>query len=438
MSSADAQTLVSRAIKSFIESRKITFTAQGRPLVNGNSVTEASLLNHLRLYAVDMGRIFKRDFDVKLTYSEFVSGWELYKPEAIQAQLNLLRERVAFSEESARKGRTNLEKWLHGMLFRPPTEVETAVMLHFLWQTKRKLFGKPASYHMMPVFVSAQGTGKTTAIQELIKPLEEVVSNTTLEQFTDQRSWATLSRTFIKVVDEMAKAERADIATLKMALSAEGVLEYRPMRSNDLEQVTQNNTFIGTSNEEISGLIRDYTGVRRFFQIVGYMLPIHELDRAEKLRYWKMREEVDAVSIWQSVDEKLNLMPEFEGLQEQIATEQIEELQLRTSFYEFMDTPGYGYKFDVTGKVTKAREIYDHYVTFCEHHGLEPSYSALRIPRILKKRAPVNCIVTQPHNRAVSFRLIRLTGGEASSNLTLLKVEGNAPNGQQTKREGED
>lgn len=435
---SDPRIILEKSIESFITHNKIEFTAQGLLLMDGKSAPESLVLDYLRIFSISQINAFKRQLDLKLTYADFVSAWNLAKPAAITKQLNLLRERVAFAEESARKGRTNLEKWLHGMLFRPPTEVETAVMLHFLWQTKRKLFGKPASYHMMPVFVSAQGTGKTTAIQELIKPLLEVVSNTTLEQFTDQRSWATLSRTYIKVVDEMAKAERADLATLKMALSAEGVLEYRPMRSNDLEQVTQNNTFIGTSNEEISGLIRDYTGVRRFFQIVGFMGQVYTLDRNEKLKYWQMRAEVDALSIWQSVDESLQLMPEFEELQEDIADEQVEELQLKTSFDEFMDMPGYGYKFDVNGKVTKGREIYDHYVTFCEHHGLEPSYSALRIPRILKKRAPADCIVTQPNNRSVSFRLIRLTSSEASSNLTLLKVEGNSPNGTQVKREGED
>lgn len=416
--------LLSKSIKSFIEHKKITFTAQGRTLVGGEPVTEAAILDHLRLFSVDHIRAYKVEFDAKLSYADFVSAWNLHKPLAIEEQLACLRTRIQYTETEARKGRSSLEKWMHGTLFRAPTEVELAVMLHFFWQVKRKLFGKPASYHMMPVFVSAQGTGKTSAIKELVAPLEEVASNTTLEQFTDQRSWATLSRTFIKVVDEMAKAERADMATLKMALSAEGVLEYRPMRSNDLEQVVQNNTFIGTSNEEISGLIRDYTGVRRFFQLVGFTGQVHEMEKTEKLRYWGMRAEVDAVSIWRSVDEKLELMPEFERLQEAIASEQVEELQLRTSFEEFFSTPGYGYAFDVDGRQTTSKEIYDRYVTFCEHHGLEPSYSALRISRILRHMGPTDCI-SRSHNRASSFKLRRLN--EAGS-LSLIKT--GAPNEQ--------
>lgn len=426
MATPDAATLIQRAIEAFVSQYKVTITASGRPLCNGKPVTEAHLLDMLRVYAIDMSRAYKRSFDgLMINYGDFVSGWDLYKPLLIEKQLAALRATVKYDEAQARAGRLALEQWLHGVLFRPPSDAERAVLLHFLWQTKRKLFGHHASYHMMPVIVSAQGTGKTTAIQMLVEPLLEVVSNTTLEQFTDQRSWATLSRTYIKVVDEMAKAERTDMATLKMALSAEGVLEYRPMRSNDLEQVVQNNTFIGTSNEEISGLIRDYTGVRRFFQLRGCMTPIHKIDKKEVARYWQMLKSSDAAAIWRSVDENLSIMPEFKDKQLEIAEIQVEELQSKTSFDEFWDMPGHGFEWadKHTGRKVSGKQVYDAYATFCEQHGLEATYSALRISKMLKLAAPADSRLEWASGH-VFFYLRKLSSGTlGESTLTLLNEQ---------------
>lgn len=421
----EAAMLIQRSLDAFVKKQAVTLTASGRPLSHGQPVTEAQLLDMLRLFAIDVSRAIKATNNILVGFNDFVAGWNLYKPRLIEQQLKDLRTRVSYNEQVARAGRTSLEQWMHGVLFRPPTDVERAVMLHFLWQVKRKLFGKPTYYHMMPVYVSAQGTGKTTAIQMLVEPLREVVSNTTLEQFTDQRSWATLSRTYIKVVDEMAKAERTDMATLKMALSAEGVLEYRPMRSNDLEQVIQNNTFIGTSNEEISGLIRDYTGVRRFFQIIGCMKPVHELDPKDKERHWQMLKTADMLAIWRSVDEELSILPEFREHQLAIAEIQVEELQSRSSFDEFWDMPGYGFEWanKETGKKFTGREVYDAYAVFCEHHGLDDTYSALRITRQLKLAAPQMSKV-ETKCRHAQFYLRKLSSSDLSGNkLSLLKNE---------------
>lgn len=421
----DAALLIKRAIEEFVKQNSISVTSGGRPLIAGKPATEARVLDLLRLYAVDQVRVFKRQFEVQLVYHDFIAGWNLSRPTMVQEKLDLLRAKVVYDETSAREGRSSLLAWMQGTLFRAPTDLEVAVMLHFIWQIKRKLFGKPASYHMMPVFVSAQGTGKTTSILRLIAPLAEVSSNTTLEQFTDQRSWATLDKTYIKVVDEMARAEKTDMATLKMALSAEGILEYRPMRSNDMEQVIQNNTFIGTSNEDISMLIKDYTGARRFFQMFGCMNPVHTLDPQDIQKWWGMTTSMNALAIWKSVDENLGAIPEFKEHYTQISMIQKEELQTKSSFEEFMEMPGFGYSWatEVTGKKFTARDIYASYVTFCEQHGLEPRYSAISICKLLKRQAPPISQKTSS-TRQVTFFLNRLPENSISGKVSLVRIEG--------------
>lgn len=137
-----------------------------------------------------------------------------------------------------------------------------AIFRKFIWQVKRKMRGLPVTNHLMPVILGPQGIGKSTLVNALMKPIEEIRLYADFGMITDERNveiWAS----YVLFLDEMSHAARADIETVKNVITASS-LTRRPMRSNGKITIQQNATLIGCANKELSQLIKDPTGIRRF------------------------------------------------------------------------------------------------------------------------------------------------------------------------------
>jgi hypothetical protein len=163
------------------------------------------------------------------------------------------------------------------------------VLKKFIWQTKRKMNGLTITNHLMAVLIGAQGKGKTTFVEALIAPLADLKVNTDFKAIDDERN-IDLWTNYIMFFDEMGYATRTDVDTLKNKITC-ATLTRRPMRSNALEVVRQNATFIGCSNKELSQLIFDPTGVRRF-------APLRFSDTPD----WSFINSTDFSALWQSVE----------------------------------------------------------------------------------------------------------------------------------------
>ncbi|PTQ58586.1 virulence-associated protein E [Sphingomonas sp. PP-CE-3G-477] len=140
-----------------------------------------------------------------------------------------------------------------------------AILRHLVWQVQRKIAGRAAYSHLMPVLHGPQGCGKTFWIEQFVSPLSDVTSYADFGQIADERM-IDLWRSYVIVLDEMAKAGKADIETVKHIITAP-TLERRPMRTNASVTITQNATLIGASNHRLAELIRDETGIRRFVEL---------------------------------------------------------------------------------------------------------------------------------------------------------------------------
>lgn len=137
-----------------------------------------------------------------------------------------------------------------------------AVMRKFIWQVKRKIRGLPVTDHLMPVLLGPQGIGKSTLVNRLLGPVEELKLNVDFKMVTDDRNVEMWS-SYVMFLDEMGYASKADIDSVKNIITA-ATLTRRPMRSNSKVTIDQSATFIGCSNREIAQLVRDPTGIRRF------------------------------------------------------------------------------------------------------------------------------------------------------------------------------
>lgn len=161
----------------------------------------------------------------------------------------------------------------------------------YMWQVKRKMMGLPVTNHLMPILLGPQGVGKSTFMDKLTAPLEQVRVYSDFNQITDDRNVDLFLKNYVVIVDEMGYAARSDIDAVKNLISTPHI-SRRPMGTNRTITVKQNATFIGASNKEVGQLIRDETGIRRF-------LPL----RFKNLPDWKTLNEIDMVLIWNCVNE---------------------------------------------------------------------------------------------------------------------------------------
>ena len=167
-----------------------------------------------------------------------------------------------------------------------------AAILKFVHQVKRKMAALPISGHLMVILLGEQGGGKSTLGRKMFEIIKEATNDASVADLTDARS-IDLFNAFVIFLDEMAKAHKADIETLKNVITAPS-LKRRPLYTNAVVNVTQKATFLGTSNvSELQELVKDETGTRRF-------LCLH----CKPKLVWDVVNGIDWRTIWPSVDER--------------------------------------------------------------------------------------------------------------------------------------
>lgn len=161
-----------------------------------------------------------------------------------------------------------------------------------IWRIKNKVSGRPTKQHIMPYLRGPQGSGKSTILQWLFEPVADAVSWATFELFDHDEKQNLLRSSPIIVFDEMAKAEKTDQAKLKNLMTATTTMFRRLYGEASKGRVIS--TFFGCGNLDLSEILFDTTGLRRFFQI------------EVRKDLWKVEDRyrgIDPLSLWRSVDE---------------------------------------------------------------------------------------------------------------------------------------
>src|ERR1019366_5499633 len=170
-----------------------------------------------------------------------------------------------------------------------------AACLKGIWQVKRKMCGLSIVHHHMLVIQSReQGSGKTTFMRMMLRPVYDVFQETDVLQVLDDKNF-DCRESYAIFTDELAKAERADVNKLKNVISGQDVstrLHYR----HGAATVKINMTLFGTTNPELATIIYDITGLRRFVEISP-----HRTKEIEPR--WQEIVDFDWLGLWQAVDE---------------------------------------------------------------------------------------------------------------------------------------
>lgn len=194
-----------------------------------------------------------------------------------------------------------------------------AVLEHFVWQVKRKMHSLPVSYHLMPVFVGRTGSGKSQALERFLAPLDLLVeSGVDFGIFADERNWHLFGEKYVFLFDEMSKARKADVESLKNTITAKEK-SFRRLHTNTTNTVQQKATFIGASNDPVSSLIIDPTSARRFWEI-----------RTKDKCDWDTINNVKMLEIWKSVDET-QIKPAILDVWDRISEEQNKNVRAKSN-----------------------------------------------------------------------------------------------------------
>lgn len=200
------------------------------------------------------------------------------------------------------------------------TDLDVQVLRHMVWCTKRRLNNLRTKYEMMLVFTGGQGAGKSHALREyLFKPFGDLAHTSVgFETLSDSRENRLFSDHYIAMFDEMSGAHKADMERVKQIITS-GIIKQRRMGTTSHDSLPMNCAFFGTANMPLEMLIKDTTGMRRFWEIVVD-------SAAETSKRWADLKDINIKLIWQSADHNDEVSPIEPYLQElQVKQENIRE-----------------------------------------------------------------------------------------------------------------
>ena len=298
--------------------------------------------NELRVENDDRGLGFKRE--------QINDASLLWHRKRREARLAAVREMTAYDPSTIEAAINDLTQ-LAETCFDDDPALVVAAILKFVHQVKRKMAALPISGHLMVILLGEQGGGKSTLGRKMFEIIKEATNDASVADLTDARS-IDLFNAFVIFLDEMAKAHKADIETLKNVITAPS-LKRRPLYTNAVVNVTQKATFLGTSNvSELQELVKDETGTRRF-------LCLH----CKPKLVWDVVNGIDWRTIWRSVDENgadpmlavLDLLHDRQEQQREksLVEQWLDQLDLRMEFGSIIP----GYRVEV-------RELHEKFQTY--------------------------------------------------------------------------
>ena len=299
--------------------------------------------------------------------SEMNCDFITYKPEKTRINLPVLRNALdlkltAMTEASLKQViskmkykhdiNQNMKKFVHALIGKDDEIVE-AVLKHFVWQSKRKMFGLEVYDHLMPIlYGSTQRQGKSSAVRKFLSPINGLWCNAKLCDISDERKAKMFSNNFGAFFDEMQGASKLDMECIKERITSE-FISFRALFTNVVSQLKNNSTPIGVANKPLALILRDSTGMRRFFEI-----------EISKRCDWDAMNKIDFLALWQDIDEKQDI-PYIEQFRSKIEAHQ-ELSRDKCSVEQWIDehelTPG-----EIKNILN---DVYSHYCHFCSNSGV--------------------------------------------------------------------
>lgn len=276
----------------FIEKNNVKTKYNQKIIFNDEAISASSLVRKAEIQWDNEGKRSKSGV-IRNIFEE----WESDSRKNI---LNRVRKVFEFNEALTYKdGEDPLSEFTKALVGEKCADlnVHCAVIAHFIWQVKRKIFGLPVVHHMCPVLVGKQGSGKTQALDNLIAPLKFLSMEGNLGTFVRESEKFVFGTYFIIKLDEFAKGAKSDLESMKNIITSSDI-NYRTFYVQKMANMPNVSTFIGASNRSVSEIFNDQTGNRRFYEI-----PCLDKVNWNEIGGYSEDHGIDYYSLWKSVNE---------------------------------------------------------------------------------------------------------------------------------------
>lgn len=192
--------------------------------------------------------------------------------------------------------------YLDWSLNRPPKDWEVGALLHWMQQVKRAALGLPRFNQIMLLWHSkSEGTGKTSAIKRLLKPIWPLCGEAHIDQLVDERWAMSLQETLVYFCDEL-ETDSKSMEGLKRLITRD-TMRSRILNTNRILTVKNVTSLIAASNYTFAEVLPikninlgSRTG-RRFVQF-----DVKSITATHAAAQYRRRAKFDTGALWRAVD----------------------------------------------------------------------------------------------------------------------------------------
>ena len=176
------------------------------------------------------------------------------------------------------------------------------------------------SHPLMIVLYGQQSAGKSRFLNWFLEPIGGLVNEANLGDVTDSKNTAMRENNLVINVAEMAGATKADAEQMKSIMDG-GIQSGRQLYSHGTISSYNRAQLIGSSNKDITEVIKDTTGNRRFFQLLLGRNASYRIDYSK----------YDVMKFWNSIDTD-DIMPFNTPIHADVV--KVQETQRKLDVYE--------------------------------------------------------------------------------------------------------
>jgi virulence-associated protein E len=272
---------------------EITTNFQGECRVAGELIDPAKPINERILLLAEQCGLTIGKGKVMSTGSLNIATHH-YMADRRNERLQAVRSSLQCTDPVAeRRALVMLRKLCDG-LFLEPAFADAAIR-KFIWQVQRRMAGAYIEHLHALVFGGGQGTGKSELARAMLGPIEELSKEANMKQVVDDKNFA-LKAMFAVFVDELAKADKADVNEIKNVVTAKKH-SARQHYTHDSPNIQINISLIGTADKRLRQIINDVAGMRRFIEVLT--TPKH---LAQRFDWVEEVERFPWLDLWRAVD----------------------------------------------------------------------------------------------------------------------------------------
>lgn len=293
-------------------------------------------------------------------------------------------------------------------------DLTVKVMHHLLWQIKCKANDKDLVHNsLMVILAGKQGTGKSTLIDMLGKPLGSTYTTQTFESLLDTKVLASLSRVLLVNVEELSKLKPTDVTEIKAFITGKDKTG-RTMYTGSLDSHPLRTTIMGSTNTSIrENLVDDE--MRRVYECLfrkdtsarGNMGKFHNIP-VEDILQWYHAADMNTPEIF------------TEGTEAKTRLTKYQELELSTTHVVkdfWLEAMGAVKEFDLPDTVEASVFVSSTYLMFKEYCEACGQYACAR-----KNFRVLSCRLLEfaydaktlkiKYRKKKDFKLVRKTGAK--------------------------